>query len=102
MCPPDPAIVVNEDCKESVNKILKTIGFPIMDDDGLPSTYTQKVLLCLSKWRVKIQALAIFVEELNDPEENVKMLLGMVAALSMAIWPVNFLGYVDAGANGLN
>ena len=83
LCPPDPAIVVEEDSKESVKKILKTIGFPIMDNDALPSTYTQKVLLCLSKWRQKIQALAVFVEELLEPDEHVAMHPGIDTTFSI-------------------
>ena len=38
-------------------KSLKQISFPEMDSDGLPSSYVQKVLTCLSKWQMKMEDL---------------------------------------------
>lgn len=38
-------------------KTLKTVSWPEMDDDALPSSYVQKVLNCLGKWQLKMSQL---------------------------------------------
>ena len=39
------------------SKTLKTVSWPEMDDDALPSSYVQKVLNCLGKWQLKMGQL---------------------------------------------
>ena len=39
-------------------KALKQISFPDMDSDGLPSSYTIKVVTCLGKWQMKMTDLS--------------------------------------------
>ena len=38
----DPTVVIEADGDEDAKKTLKTLAFPTMDDDGLPSSYAQK------------------------------------------------------------
>ena len=38
-------------------KTLKSVSWPEMDDDALPSSYVQKVLNCLGKWQLKMGQL---------------------------------------------
>ena len=40
-------------------KALKQISFPDMDSDGLPSSYTIKVVTCLGKWQMKMTDLSL-------------------------------------------
>ena len=54
---PDPSIIVEADGNETGKKQLKTMTWPLMDDDALPSSYITKVLTCLSKWSVKMDTL---------------------------------------------
>ena len=43
-----------------------------MDEDGLPSSYSTKVLTCLGKWRVKMQQLIEGFEADPDEPEHTK------------------------------
>lgn len=52
--------------------MLKKMTWPLMDEDGLPSSYVTKVLTCLGKWRVKMQQLIEGFEADPDAPENSK------------------------------
>lgn len=73
---PDPSIVIDAECDEEGKKNLKTLKFPLMDDDGLPSSYANKVLTCLAQWRVKVRSLETFLLELDTSPDSVKQFLG--------------------------
>lgn len=65
---PDGAIIIEADGDECNKKTMKSMSWPLMDDDGLPSSYVSKVLTCLSKWRVKMDGLKEALEstEITD------------------------------------
>lgn len=65
---PDGAIIIEADGDECNKKTMKSMSWPLMDDDGLPSSYVSKVLTCLSKWRVKMDRLKEALEstEITD------------------------------------
>jgi len=46
-------------------KALKQISFPDMDSDGLPSSYTIKVVTCLGKWQMKMTDLSQQLDHTN-------------------------------------
>ena len=52
--------------------MLKKMTWPLMDEDGLPSSYITKVLACLGKWRVKMQQLIEGFEADSDQPEHSK------------------------------
>ena len=66
----DPTIVIEADGDEDAKKTLKTLAFPTMDDDALPSSYAQKVLGSMAKWKVKMHSLISFEEEMEELPEN--------------------------------
>ena len=66
----DPTVVIEADGDEDAKKTLKTLAFPTMDDDGLPSSYAQKVLASMAKWKVKMHALSSFKDEMEEVPEN--------------------------------
>jgi hypothetical protein len=66
----DTTVVIEADGDEDAKKTLKTLAFPTMDDDALPSSYAQKVLGSMAKWKVKMHALSSFKEEMEEVPEN--------------------------------
>lgn len=58
------------DGEEDAKKTMKQLSFPAMDDDALPSSYCQRVLGALAKWRVKLQVLTEHLVLLEDPPES--------------------------------
>ena len=75
---PDPTILVEADGAEGNRKTLKTITWPLMDEDALASTYVTKVLTCLSKWRVKLQAVVDVFNLDEDETDNSKQNLCLI------------------------
>ena len=67
---PDGSIIIEADGEQDTKKQLKLLTFPCMDDDGVPSSYIQKVLSCVAKWRVKMHTLITVMDELEDPPET--------------------------------
>ena len=53
----DVALTEKAESQMTESKSLKQISFPEMDADGLPSSYVQKVITCLSKWQMKMEDL---------------------------------------------
>lgn len=70
LAPPDPSIVVEADTGADMQKTTKLLSYPLMDDDGLPSSYIQKVLTCVAKWRLKMHTLLSSLNELDEPPES--------------------------------
>ena len=48
-----------------------------MDDDGLPSSYIQKVVSAIAKWRVKMHALVSIKDEIEDSPEHMEQLFDL-------------------------
>lgn len=69
---PDYSIIVEADGNESGKKQLKTMTWPVMDDDALPSSYITKVLTCLSKWSVKMDSLLEVLLSLDEQQPVAK------------------------------
>ena len=69
---PDPTIVIEADGDEDAKKALKSLNFPVLDDDGLPSSYNQKVLQALGKWKLKMNVLVQTLDECDDDCESSK------------------------------
>ena len=78
----DPAICIDADGAEGSKSVLKKMTWPLMDEDGLPSSYITKVLTCLGKWRVKMQQLIEGFEADPDEPEHTKQ------NLSYSCWHV--------------
>ena len=57
-----------------VKKNLKSISFPEMDADGLPSSYIVKVVNCLGKWIAKLQAVTDQLDDLKKTPKSEKQL----------------------------
>ena len=73
----DPTVIIEADGDEDAKKALKTLSFPTMDDDGLPSAYIQKVVAAIAKWRVKMHALNGVKEELEESPEHMEQLFDL-------------------------
>lgn len=71
-CCSDPTIVIEADGEEDVKKTMKTLNFPVMDDDGVPSSYVTRVLGAVSKWRVKMHSLMELQGEIEECPENLQ------------------------------
>ena len=69
---PDPTILVEADGQQCGKQQLKAMSWPMMDEDGLPSSYVNKVLTCLSKWRVKMEGLIETLGVVEEPGSNMK------------------------------
>ena len=67
---PDPTVFIEADGEQDTKKQLKLLMYPCMDDDGVPSSYIQKVLGCVAKWRVKMHTMITVMTELEDPPET--------------------------------
>ena len=79
--PSDPTVVIEADGQDGAKAILKKMTWPLMDDDALPSSYTTRVLTCVSKWRVKMQTLVEAFESDPDETENTKQNLSLIIKL---------------------
>ncbi len=75
---PDATVVIEADGSESGKKMLKTMTWPLMDDDAVPSSYITKVLTCLSKWSVKMQNLKEVIAGIEDPAPSLKQFLELI------------------------
>ena len=93
--PSDPTVAIEADGQDGAKAILKKMTWPLMDDDALPSTYTTRVLTCLSKWRVKLQSLVEAFESDPDETENTKQNLILIIKLSVlhAWWCIYTTGH---------
>ena len=69
----DPTILVEADGQVDTQKALKALSFPVMDDDGLASSYAQRVLQAIAKWRVKMCSM---VDQLDAIESDGSEALG--------------------------
>ena len=74
-------MVIEADGQDGAKAILKKMTWPLMDDDALPSSYTTRVLTCVSKWRVKMQTLVEAFESDPDETENTKQNLSLIIKL---------------------
>ena len=68
-------ILVEADGNVDTQKALKALSFPVMDDDALPSSYIQKILGALAKWRVKMNGIIETLDSLEEKPDNVQLLL---------------------------
>lgn len=78
--------MIDADGMADTKKALKALSFPAMDDDALPSSYTQKILVALGKWRVKMQSIGEVLDMLEERPESVDLFLGSVFS-KLAISP---------------
>ncbi len=70
--------MIEADGENDAKKVIKALSFPAMDDDGLPSSFIQRVLSAVAKWRVKLHSVCSFLEELDEvPETLVAFLTSM-------------------------
>ena len=46
-----------------------------MDDDGLPSSYVQRILGAIGKWRVKMHGIGETLEAMEEKHESMVQLL---------------------------
>ena len=74
-------MVIEADGQDGAKAILQKMTWPLMDDDALPSSYTTRVLTCVSKWRVKMQTLVEAFESDPDETENTKQNLSLIIKL---------------------
>ncbi|OLP92440.1 hypothetical protein AK812_SmicGene25753 [Symbiodinium microadriaticum] len=70
----DDQKVAEADRGADVKKNLKSISFPEMDADGLPSSYIVKVVNCLGKWIAKLQAVTDQLDDLKKTPKSEKQL----------------------------
>lgn len=56
---------------------MKTMTWPLMDEDAAPNAYVTKVLACLSKWRVKMQSVIDAFSSCDDESEHLKQILNI-------------------------
>ena len=52
-----------------------------MDDDGLPSSYIQRILGAIAKWRVKMHNIISSLENLEEAPETVEASLSLTVVL---------------------
>ena len=64
--------VARADATEVNRKRAKSISYPEMDTDGLPSSYTIKILSMLSKWQLKMDDLS---QQLDNSHQSMRLLL---------------------------
>ncbi|CAE7310029.1 unnamed protein product [Symbiodinium sp. CCMP2592] len=70
----DDKNVAGADRESDVKQRIKSISFPDMDADGLPSSYIVKVVQCLGKWNAKIQGVKDQLEQFKKSEKTDKIL----------------------------
>ena len=51
-----------------------------MDDDGLPSSYIQKILAAIGKWKLKMHGIIQSLSNLEDPPDTVEAFLKTIGA----------------------
>ena len=83
---PDATVVIEADGSETGRKLLKTMTWPLMDDDAVPSSYITKVLTCLSKWAVKMQNLKEVIGGLEDPNPSMKLFLELISFIMYILY----------------
>lgn len=66
----EPSTIVDADGKNDAEKIAKSITWPAMDDDALPSSYIMRVLTCVSKWSVKMVGLTDMIASLEKTSDS--------------------------------
>ena len=64
------------DLAADAKKRMKSIGFPEMDSDALPSSFVLKVNICIGKWTTKL--LALDKEMSNFPGEKMDKQPGLL------------------------
>lgn len=67
------------------SKTLKTVSWPEMDDDALPSTYCGKVMNCLGKWQLKISDMAKSFDQFSELDECLEQLKQQCLELSKTL-----------------
>ena len=78
----DAAEIVDGDTSDAdqqaaLQKSLKSVSWPEMDDDAQPSSYVTKVLTCLSKWQLKVNTLQLTLGQSDIQQgEAVRLFLG--------------------------
>lgn len=77
----DPTIVIEADGGVDTKKALKSLSFPLMDDDGLASSYIQRILGAIAKWRVKMHNIISCLEALEEAPETVEASLSLTVVL---------------------
>lgn len=80
-CPPgddglSKAEKAQADKEQAWAKTLKSVSWPEMDDDAVPSSYVGKVLACLGKWQLKVGQLQAYLEEFDKADSCISGLLG--------------------------
>lgn len=81
----DPVILVEADGNVDTQKALKALSFPVMDDDALPSSYIQKILGALAKWRVKMNGIIETLDSLEEKPDNVQPLGSRAGQIDKAL-----------------
>ena len=56
------------DKEQAWAKTMKSVSWPEMDDDAVPSAYVVKVLSCLGKWQLKVGQLQSHLEQFDENE----------------------------------
>ena len=74
----DPTVVIDADGGVDTKKALKSLSFPLMDDDGLPSSYLQRILGAIAKWRVKMHNIMSCLENLEEAPDTVDASLSLM------------------------
>ena len=67
--------MIEADGDNDAKKVIKALSFPAMDDDALASSYIQRVLSAVAKWRVKMHSVSSSMEELDEPPETLSLFL---------------------------
>ena len=71
--PADPTIIVDADGEQDTKKALKALSFPLMDDDALPSSFVQRILGAIGKWRVKMHGIMETLQAMDTEEKHESM-----------------------------
>lgn len=68
-------MIIDADGENDKTKLLKTITWPEMDADGLPSSYITRVLTCLAKWSAKLAGLHETITSFDDAPDHISQFL---------------------------
>ena len=90
VCSGDDTNVAEADREADCKKRMKSIGYPEMDGDGLPSSYIVKVVGCLGKWTAKIEGLK---EQLGAFKKSPKTTKTLDFTSGNHNLPVSFCGF---------
>ena len=71
----DPTVIIEADGNEGGKKLLRTMTWPLMDEDAQPNSYVTKVLACMGKWRVKMQTILDVLGSDDETPEHLKAIL---------------------------